>query len=599
MGFLPLCAHGAEYTDEDGITWYYATPPEGSIYPYPGTALITESSKIPEDGILKIPASIGGTAVTGINNHAFRNKEEICKVVLPEGLKHIGFSAFTACSNLKAISFPSSLETIEGHAFDSCGFETLEFPAYLHSTIKDGAFAYNKALQTVTINGNVTFEPSAGSVFDGCNNGPGTGLQAFTVPESNDSFKAVDGVLYSKDMTRLEAYPPARQGETYTVPDGVNTICPHAFSQNSLKNVFLPETLTEIGDHAFLNSWSLSAVEVPSGVKKLGAYCFNSCNSLGSVTLHEGLEEIDEYVFFGCSGIYELELPEGLTTIGNNAFCAMNVLQKLYIPDSVTVIGNNVLEATGNVTLYTTNQVAAAYAQENGIDCEAATVEEYRAVETGQPQTQDPDPGNDPDPGTDPGSGNDDPDPPGPSDPDPTKPVNILKAQSITCTAKFTKPIGKSFYLKAKAKTPLKYKSSNRKVAAVTSKGLVKITGYGTCKITITALKSGTYKAAKKTITINGRLAKPILKGVNVKTKKVKLTWNKVNGATGYKLYIKYPGKKKYALALTKSARVKGVTHRNLSKKKTYCYKVRAYKKIGKKTVYSSYSNIIKVKVKK
>ncbi len=601
MCLLPMCAHGAEYTDEDGTTWYYATPPEGAVYPYSGTALITECSRIPEDGILKIPASINGTAVTGINSHAFRNKEEICKVVLPKGFKYIGFSAFTACSNLKTISFPSSLETIEEHAFDSCGFETLDFPASLHCTIKDGAFAYNKALQTVTINGNVTFDLSAGSVFDGCNNGPGTGLQAFLVPDNNDSFKAVDGVLYSKDMTRLEAYPPARQGESYTVPDGVKTICSHAFSQNSLKNVSLPGTLTEIGGYAFQNSWKLAAAEIPSGVKKLGTNSFASCNYLGEVTLHEGLESIDEYAFFGCSRIYELELPEGLTTIGDNAFCAMSVLQKLYIPESVTEIGNNVFQATGNVTLYTTNETAAAYARENGIACETATVEEYRAVPTGQPQIQDPDPGtgSDPNPGNDPGPGDDNPDPPGPSDPDPTKPVKILKAQSISCTARFTKPIGKSFYLKAKAKTALKYKSSNRKVATVNTKGLVKITGYGTCKITITASKSGTYKAAKKTITIKGRLAKPVLKGVNVKTKKVKLTWSKVGGATGYKLYIKYPGAKKYALVLTKSARVKGVTHRRLSKKKTYCYKVRAYKKVGEKTVYSRYSNVIKVKIRK
>jgi len=47
MYLLPLYVHGAEYTDEDGITWYYATPLVDGIYPYPETALITESSRIP------------------------------------------------------------------------------------------------------------------------------------------------------------------------------------------------------------------------------------------------------------------------------------------------------------------------------------------------------------------------------------------------------------------------------------------------------------------------------------------------------------------------------------------------------------------------
>ena len=565
--------------------------------------LVKECVTIPEDGIVKIPASINGVEVTGIESHAFNNsnKDAILEIVLPEGFKQIGAYAFRACPNLKTVQFPESLDTIEQGAFDSCRFETLEFPANLHCTIKEGAFGYNPALQTVTINGNIQFSPSAGSVFDSCSNGPGTGLRAYVVSEGNDNYKVGDGVLYSKDMTRLEAYPPARKGETYTVPDGVQTICAGAFRCNSLKSVVLPETLTEIGDRAFQNSWKLTAIEIPAGVKTLGASCFNSCNVLKSVTLHEGLESIGGFAFFGCRAMYEAELPEGLTTIGERAFSGMAVLQKVYIPDSVTEIGADAFQTNSNPTIYTTNEMAAAYAQENGGSCETATGEEYRAVEAGPPnQDPDPTPSNptNTDPtnteptGTEPASTT-------PTNTDPTQPVKVLRTQAITCMAKFTKPIGKRFYLKAKAKTPLAYKTSNKKVATVTSKGLVKITGYGTCKITITAAKSGTYRAAKKVITVNGRLAKPLLRGVNVKTKKVKLTWNKVSGASGYKLYIKYPGAKKYALALTKSAKVKGVTHRSLTKSKTYYYKLRAFKKVGKKTVYSGYSKAIKVKIKK
>jgi fibronectin type 3 domain-containing protein len=78
----------------------------------------------------------------------------------------------------------------------------------------------------------------------------------------------------------------------------------------------------------------------------------------------------------------------------------------------------------------------------------------------------------------------------------------------------------------------------------------------------------------------------------------VKLTWSKVPGADGYKVYIKVPGSKKFRLAVTKSRKVKGVTNRGLLKGKKYSYKIRAFKKVGSRKVYSKYSKVMTVKVK-
>ena len=101
---------------------------------------------------------------------------------------------------------------------------------------------------------------------------------------------------------------------------------------------------------------------------------------------------------------------------------------------------------------------------------------------------------------------------------------------------------------------------------------------------------------AKET-TAKVSLKKPTLKVKRLKRKN-KLTWSKVSGATGYQVYIRYPGKKTYKKALTKSASIKSVTHKGLRKGKVYYYKVRAYKKVGKKIYYSPFSKVIKVKVK-
>ena len=92
-------------------------------------------------------------------------------------------------------------------------------------------------------------------------------------------------------------------------------------------------------------------------------------------------------------------------------------------------------------------------------------------------------------------------------------------------------------------------------------------------------------------------LKKPVLR-ITRKSGKNKLTWSKVKGASGYEIFIKYPGSKKYVKALTKSARIKSVTHKGLSRGRTYRYKIRPFVKVGKAIAYGKFSNVKSAKVK-
>ena len=77
------------------------------------------------------------------------------------------------------------------------------------------------------------------------------------------------------------------------------------------------------------------------------------------------------------------------------------------------------------------------------------------------------------------------------------------------------------------------------------------------------------------------------------------LKWNKVSKASGYQIYRLNTKTGKY----TKLATVRGETktsysNTKLTKKKTYKYKIRAYKTSGGKTVYGAFSAVVKVTVK-
>jgi len=83
------------------------------------------------------------------------------------------------------------------------------------------------------------------------------------------------------------------------------------------------------------------------------------------------------------------------------------------------------------------------------------------------------------------------------------------------------------------------------------------------------------------------------------KNKKVTIKWNKVSNATGYEIYMSTRKNKGYSKIknITKKATV-SYTKGNLKKNKTYYFKIRTYRTVNGKKVYSSYSNIKSIKAK-
>jgi len=141
-----------------------------------------------------------------------------------------------------------------------------------------------------------------------------------------------------------------------------------------------------------------------------------------------------------------------------------------------------------------------------------------------------------------------------------------------------------------------------------TDKGLT--TG-GTYKYRVRTYKkygTGTYKgewSAAKSLKLPMKAMK--LSSVkNKKTKKAVIKWKRVADAAGYELYCakskKGSFKKLKTVKVTtknKNKKTLSYTHKKLKKKKTYYYKIRYYKMIAGKKVYSDYSAVKKVVIKK
>ena len=73
-------------------------------------------------------------------------------------------------------------------------------------------------------------------------------------------------------------------------------------------------------------------------------------------------------------------------------------------------------------------------------------------------------------------------------------------------------------------------------------------------------------------------------------SKKITVKWTKVSGATGYKLYRATSKSGNYKLIKTTTSTY--YTNKSLTKGKKYYYKVKAYRMVSGKKVYSSYSSV-------
>ena len=119
--------------------------------------------------------------------------------------------------------------------------------------------------------------------------------------------------------------------------------------------------MTEIGEHAFGNTNSLTEIIMP-GVQTIGSYAFYQ-SGITSITLPNVIT-IEDSAFHSASSLTSIEMPK-VQTIGDNAF-ARTKLTEFTVPKSVTQIGSSILysNSTEKLSISLETLLSAAIAQE-------------------------------------------------------------------------------------------------------------------------------------------------------------------------------------------------------------------------------------------
>lgn len=297
-------------------------------------------------------------------------------------------AAFSNCSDLTAISLPSSLTSIGEWAFSFTGLTSITLPASVES-VGDGVFIYCDKLMSIQVSpGSAAFRSVDGVLYSkdkttlyACPGGrtdafsiPSTvkeiknkafygccDLTSITIPSSvasigeevffdcasltsirvspdNTAFCSEGDVLYDKGKTVLYVCPIKKTGAV-TIPSTVTSIRSKAFFFcHDLTSIVIPEGVTDIGIGALSQCHGLTSITIPSSVTDIPELLFANCDGLQSITISKGAVNIGKGAFEGCRALTSVTLPSSLRYIGNYAFENCSRLQTLGIPEGVTDI---------------------------------------------------------------------------------------------------------------------------------------------------------------------------------------------------------------------------------------------------------------------
>ena len=493
-------------------------------------------------------------SVTSIGDYAFESCDSLTSITIPNSVTSIGWGAFFYCESLTNITIPDSIISMGGGAFDGTPF--------LENQTTDVKYAGKWIIDCDENAKSVTLKDNTIGIADGAF-GYCESLTSFNVDSNNKNYSSQDGVLFNKDKTEIILYPKGNSRTSYTIPNSVTTIGEDAFAGNKiLKKITIPNSVIKIDDGAFSDCWELNNVTIPDSVTSIGDGAFGYCYSLTDIKISNSITSIGAYAF-AYGNFTEISIPDGVTSIGVGAFNSSS-LTSVIIPKSVKFIDVAAFACDLTDVYYTGTEAEwnKIVIKEDGNHFADAKIHYNYSRNS---------------------------------------PANITKV-SFTTSANavkmsWSKVNGATGYIVYKYDTTAK---SYKRVATTksTSYTFSKLASGTTYKFTVRAYKTyggKNYLSPKYTNFTTTTNPATVNFKLTAGSKKATVSWNKVNGATGYIVYYKTSANGIWQRLKTTTGT--SYTKTGLTKGKTYYFTVKAYRTVNGNTYNGSFTTkSVKVK---
>lgn len=216
---------------------------DGIYYGLSGeNAIVKPLARGEYEGEVVIPATVSILGkernVVSYDYNAFGDK--VTSLTLPGTIVKVEY--LSRCTNLEKITLLEGIQSIEKNALMGTKIKKLYIPASV-------------SWVTGTVGNTPDRDDNLGTMLY---------LEAFEISPESKYYKAIDGVLYTKDGKQLVKCPFTKTGN-FVVPEGVEKLGYFAFDQEcDLEAVFLPSTLRIVGNWSLgKNPKIVSYAEIP------------------------------------------------------------------------------------------------------------------------------------------------------------------------------------------------------------------------------------------------------------------------------------------------------------------------------------------------
>ena len=283
--------------------------------------------------------------INKIDYKCFAGCSQLQSIIIPESVINIGLNCFAGCPNLTSITLgkqwivrgnrifnnqiyfqgieiPSSVVEINGKHRPDINLIYMTIPSYV-SQLRDFCFLSSRSLRKVFIPSHI--QTIGKQCFSNC-----SALEEIEFPSIIECYYP-EWISNCVSLTKI-VLPGQLKNLRYSIT---------LQSENQIKEVIFPTTLSNINDNVFCNCHELRSVELPNSLTHFKSKWFTNCSQLTKIVLPQSLTIFESDYCPAYKTIKSITLPSTLTSLGKYFFANCFYLSEINGLNNIQEFGDN------------------------------------------------------------------------------------------------------------------------------------------------------------------------------------------------------------------------------------------------------------------